>query len=271
MKKVLSLLSIAALLIVTSCTKTPVAKFTVSKSVAEIDEEITFTNTSSDGVTYKWDFGDGSSSTEETSVHKFKAAGSYTVTLTAYSKKEKKSHESSQTITINAEQYRFSGTIDGASVSYNTAMPQFSLGFNNSSSIGGSLSTKIVGSFIYNSDNNDIPSIQIRIGTLSYVGGSEAPASDFTNFISPISYPYSNNAQAGVQIIYEDANGDVWRSDSGAQTGSTFAISSRTNTVNAFGEQQVSFRAIFNVKLYNSSGNVKNVTNGYFYGAFSNY
>lgn len=43
----------------------------------------TFTNTTANGTTYSWDFGDGASSTESDPVHEYAGDGTYTVTLTA--------------------------------------------------------------------------------------------------------------------------------------------------------------------------------------------
>lgn len=45
--------------------------------------EVNFTNTSTDGVAYTWDFGDGSSSSETNPTHIYAAVGKYTVRLTA--------------------------------------------------------------------------------------------------------------------------------------------------------------------------------------------
>ncbi len=59
----------------------PSAGFDVSQS----DEnflEYTFTNTSKDGVSYLWDFGDGNTSEEESPTHVYATPDNYTVTLT---------------------------------------------------------------------------------------------------------------------------------------------------------------------------------------------
>lgn len=56
----------------------PQADYTFSLS----NNTSTFTNTSIDGDSYSWDFGDGMTSTEENPVHIYGAIGNYTVTLT---------------------------------------------------------------------------------------------------------------------------------------------------------------------------------------------
>lgn len=45
--------------------------------------QVTFSNFSQNATSYSWDFGDNSTSTEESPTHVYAAAGSYTVTLTA--------------------------------------------------------------------------------------------------------------------------------------------------------------------------------------------
>jgi hypothetical protein len=64
----------------------PTASFTSSKTKAYVDEEITFTSTSTDPdndtLTYLWDFGDGTTSTLQNPKHKYTKAGTYNVILT---------------------------------------------------------------------------------------------------------------------------------------------------------------------------------------------
>ncbi|MEM1320161.1 MAG: PKD domain-containing protein [Bacteroidota bacterium] len=55
----------------------PTAEF----SFTSTDGEVTFDNSSANGETYEWDFGDGNSSTEENPVHTYATSGNFEVTL----------------------------------------------------------------------------------------------------------------------------------------------------------------------------------------------
>lgn len=56
----------------------PIANFNYTQN----NGELTFTNTSDNGVTYVWDFGDTNTSTEENPVHNYAQIGNYDVELT---------------------------------------------------------------------------------------------------------------------------------------------------------------------------------------------
>ncbi len=81
------LLLMLPLLVVTSCkeedpeSNEPVASFQ-SEVSADNFLTVTFTNFSLNGVSYAWDFGDNTSSTEESPTHTYAEAGTYEVTLT---------------------------------------------------------------------------------------------------------------------------------------------------------------------------------------------
>lgn len=71
-------------LFVTSCDESeevtlPEANFTTSRDGLAI----TFNNTSTAATSYSWDFGDGTTSDEESPVHEYEATSAYVVTLTA--------------------------------------------------------------------------------------------------------------------------------------------------------------------------------------------
>lgn len=100
MKKSIRFALAAALLaaLVVGCTELPSVGFTYEPSEVTRYDEVTFTNTSSNADTYAWDFGDGSTSTDENPTHMFKTAGSFTVKLTASNADGDESTE--QTITV---------------------------------------------------------------------------------------------------------------------------------------------------------------------------
>ncbi|MGC9472270.1 MAG: PKD domain-containing protein [Bacteroidales bacterium] len=85
MKK-LFILYAGVALIMTGCRIKPEAGFSVESRIVEAGEDIYFTNESLDAVSYEWDFGDGYISYETHPVHHYNATGTYTVTLTAYSR-----------------------------------------------------------------------------------------------------------------------------------------------------------------------------------------
>ncbi len=47
--------------------------------------QVTFTNTSTSSIAWRWDFGDGGTSVEQNPVHTYTQSGNYTVSLTAFS------------------------------------------------------------------------------------------------------------------------------------------------------------------------------------------
>ncbi|MDT8357568.1 MAG: PKD domain-containing protein, partial [Methanomicrobiaceae archaeon] len=62
----------------------PVADFTATPTKGKQDLKVQFTDTSANNPTaWKWDFGDGASSTLQHPAHTYTAAGTYTVSLTA--------------------------------------------------------------------------------------------------------------------------------------------------------------------------------------------
>jgi PKD repeat protein len=70
--------------LLTSCTKEPLAFFNVdATSSLKTGVPIKMVNYSVDANSYFWDFGDGTTSTEENPEHAYAVAGNYTITLTA--------------------------------------------------------------------------------------------------------------------------------------------------------------------------------------------
>ena len=112
----LPIMVLALLTIFSSCQKEPIASFTVSSTSVNVDEIVSFSNTSIDAYRYEWDFGDGSTATYSSPKHTYTIAGTYTVTLTAFSKNGKKSGNATESITVSGSQNQtgsFTDTRDG--------------------------------------------------------------------------------------------------------------------------------------------------------------
>lgn len=81
------LLSVAAAIVFSGCTKEPEILAPLAFFTFEADEENTqiihFTNETENGETFFWEFGDGETSTEESPSHEYMEAGTFTVQLTA--------------------------------------------------------------------------------------------------------------------------------------------------------------------------------------------
>jgi PKD repeat protein len=102
LKITFQLILIGILLVFSSCQKEPTANFTFTNNNLEVNETIHFNNTSTDAVSYEWEFGDGGTSSAENPSYSYSKPGTFTVTLTALSKKGKKSDKASTVITVKA-------------------------------------------------------------------------------------------------------------------------------------------------------------------------
>lgn len=70
---------------VTTGTDVPTAEFSASAESVDLamEAEVSFTNSSENATAWLWNFGDGTTSTEENPSHTYEEVGSYAVTLTA--------------------------------------------------------------------------------------------------------------------------------------------------------------------------------------------
>lgn len=78
----------------------PVARFTVSDYVVEVNQDIFFSNTSINADYFEWDFGDGYVTNLASPAHYYDYPGTYTVTLTAFF--DGLAHTTYQTITVHS-------------------------------------------------------------------------------------------------------------------------------------------------------------------------
>ncbi len=83
-----------------SCAKMPTSVFKYEQPRMEIPSKVTFKNQSLNAKTQSWDFGDKQKSTDANPQHEYSEPGTYSVTLTTIN--GKKTHQVSQTITVQA-------------------------------------------------------------------------------------------------------------------------------------------------------------------------
>jgi len=102
--KSITLLIVAAALIIGCKKKTeeilPTSNFSFDGTSKRAPQTVMFTNTSTDAVSYAWDFGDGTSSTEESPKHQYKNGGAFTVSLTSKNQTGKSNILSKQMIVL---------------------------------------------------------------------------------------------------------------------------------------------------------------------------
>jgi PKD repeat protein len=100
MKKILFVCVGAAGVFLSGCTPAPTACFTKSATIVDLNQAITFTNCSSDFEGIDWNFGDGSTSTEENPVHAWNAEGDFLVSITVTDKNGTQSDNVSDIIRV---------------------------------------------------------------------------------------------------------------------------------------------------------------------------
>ncbi len=92
----------AIALLLSACGNSPDARFSPSATRGQAPFTVTFANDSEGAVAYLWDFGDGSTSTEEAPSHTYTQAGEHTVNLTATSEGDTPATGvATQTITVD--------------------------------------------------------------------------------------------------------------------------------------------------------------------------
>ena len=91
------------------CQKEPEANITADKTTVETGESVKFTNTTVNGESYEWDFGDGTSSSEKSPTKIFAQAGTFNVKMTSYSKNQKKTDQATISITVENINKKFLG------------------------------------------------------------------------------------------------------------------------------------------------------------------
>ncbi|PAV11782.1 hypothetical protein ASJ81_09090 [Methanosarcina spelaei] len=116
--RIVDAIEMVAKLIHPECFSLPVSNFSTSVDSGVAPLTVQFTDLSQNATEWKWDFGDGETSTDESPAHIYSAAGTYTANLTVSDEKG----TSSQTATISVEESSSnSGSSSGSSGSGGSA------------------------------------------------------------------------------------------------------------------------------------------------------
>ena len=101
MKKII--FGVCAAVLLTSCIRKPEACLSADKTNVKLGEPVTFTDCSDKAETIGLDFGDGTNYKNTKSfTHSYRKPGTFTATLTAWSKKLKKSDVATVAVTVQA-------------------------------------------------------------------------------------------------------------------------------------------------------------------------
>ena len=85
MKRIITLFLAMSLFLI-SCQKTPQASFSADPANPEVGQRVDFNNDSRNAVSFEWDFGDGTTSSDKNPTHIFTGNGPVVVNLSAFSK-----------------------------------------------------------------------------------------------------------------------------------------------------------------------------------------
>lgn len=231
---------LAAALFINACKKEedpvqPSSNFTASSTTAVVDEEIQFTNNSTNATSFKWSFGDGTTSTETAPKKAFQTSAVFNVSLSATG--EGGTTISNLTITVKPA---CAFTVENENALLNTTPVQFTNGSKGASSYlwsfgdaGNSTSTSANPTFTYatpgtytvtlkaiSAVGETTASKQITVGGAPIV--KELYFIEYgTGFIKKLSLDGSGNTadvldingKAGPGLAYDDVNNKIYFSD----------------------------------------------------------
>lgn len=132
--RIVDAIEMVAKLIHPECFSLPVSNFSTSPTSGNAPLSVQFTGLSQNTTGWKWDFGDGATSTDQSPMHTYSTAGTYTANLTV----SNANGTSSQTIGINVEGSSSSGGGSGSSSSHHHSSSEGSTGNVSSNSSSGS-------------------------------------------------------------------------------------------------------------------------------------
>ena len=216
----ITLVFMSALLWLTGCYKDPQASFTVSASSVEVDETVSFTNTSTDMDRCEWLFGDGDQSTETNASHAYSDPGVYEVTLRVFSKKDMKADKTTNMITVIQPTYLVINVFDYSS--------------------GDAIESAVVDLYASESDFNEAANSLAEANTNSAGQVSFKNVPDGTLYISIYKYAYN---QDGYDYFYCN-----WFTNLNGNTYNTSVEANKINEVDIYAR----------LAYYPSSGRARN-------------
>lgn len=258
--------------ILVSCSKSPEAMFTVSKPVLLEKQFFSFSNISAGAENYKWEFGDGTSSTDKNPVKSYQSKGKYIVKLTAYGKNPNKSSVCYQTVTIKENPNKFSGVLNGKGFDYfegiNYYVPDYPDIWNSEYSDFRASSYLV----IYSLRGQAMLSLSSAINYKSSNAITIQHFKDLYTGYKPFatdSLDKLSNRTDGVFLTFRDSDNMFWSTDYGSQNqiGSSifFEILDSQDWVDEFGQHsKIKVKAVFNCKLY-SEDNRSGYASGIYY------
>lgn len=163
---------------------------------------------------------------------------------------------------------QFTGSLDGTSLSYTSGC---FVGYYSGGNVASSPDPSTFNYSFELYDSSFVSVIKISKGTLTVPNGGYPDNSTFGSFFPIADSSYDPSLLNGVEVSMMDGNGVEWSTKNGSadQSGSTFKILDRVEgTYN--GDYQVKVKISLSCKLYDSLGNVKNLSNAIIVGAFAN-
>lgn len=202
---------------------------------------VSFLNTSTNSISYSWDFGDGVTSTLTNPTHTYSADGTYEVVLTATN--------SCGTATASRQVIILTPPTAGFSVANRTGCAPFSVTFNNTSSAnagafnwqfpGGTPATSTAQNptVVYNTPGSYGVTLTVSNAAGSntatqsnYITVGPPPAAAFTSSVSGLNATFTNNSVNAISYLWNFGNGNTSTQANPATTYATDGVYTVTLT-----------------------------------------
>ena len=208
---------------------------------------VSFVNTTTDGISYSWDFGDGNTSTEQDPIHTYAIDGTYTVTLTATN--------DCGSVDFVSEVLVTALPIAGFTATVTSGCSPLEVTFNDQSTQntetwswtfeGGTpaTSTDQNPTITYNTPGTYDVTLLVSNSAgdnsttqLSFIVVEEAPIADFTASVNVLQVDFTNNSNNGNTYLWNFGDGNTSTEETPSHTyatGGTYTVT--LSTTNACG------------------------------------